>query len=202
MTEAQTVDPRQDEAHAQTQPQQSERPQGHEVQETHDEVEPGERREPNEPTQPDSRGQWRDRAKLAEREIRELKQELEAVGADLREARESLEASERRQRIERELAREEALDVEALTLLTQAALASGDASDGDIKSAVSELKRRKPHLFGVGERQPALGAFRAGAMSPADDRGLNTALETARREAGGTGDRRDLLRYLRLKRSA
>lgn len=201
MTEAQTVDPRQDEAQAQTHPQQqSERPQDHESHEFHETHEIDDRREPNEPTQPDSPGRWRDRAKLAEREIRELKQELESVGADLREARESLEASERRQRIERELAREEALDVEALTLLTQAALASGDGSDDDIKSAVSELKRKKPHLFGV--RDPGLGAFRAGAMSPADDRGLNTVLETARREASGTGDRRDLLRYLRLKRSA
>lgn len=116
--------------------------------------------------------------------------QLAAARADLAAAREALGASERRRQIERALSEADTLDVEAAALLTEAAVAS--MSEPDVPAAVADLQRTRPHLF---RQRTSLG----GAMSEHID--PPGAIDQAAR-AAGTGDKRALLRYLRLRRAA
>ncbi|MEX2218353.1 MAG: hypothetical protein WD749_06290 [Phycisphaerales bacterium] len=122
----------------------------------------------------------------------ELEAQLREAQASLGQAREALDASERRRAIEREVAREGAIDVEAAALLTEAAVAGMEGAD--LRAAVAELRRTKPFLF----RAPA-PAVRSGAMAGAADEPA-PALDDAATAARESGDRRLLLRYLRMKR--
>lgn len=110
----------------------------------------------------------------------------------LAQAREALGAAERKRTIDRELASQGALDLETAALLTEAAVAANPQAD--IAAAVADLKRRKPFLFARPRRASAM----AGAAPPDD----SAPLDAAAAEARTTGDRRYLLRYLRLKRTA
>lgn len=108
----------------------------------------------------------------------------------LTQAREALDASERKRQIERELTAQGTLDLDTAALLTETAVAG--MKQTDINAAVTDLKRRKPFLF----RPPPTRA--ASAMSshaePAEP------LSSAAIEARDSGDRRALLSYLRLRR--
>jgi len=120
--------------------------------------------------------------------VTELEGKLAAAERSLGESREALDAAERRREIERELARQGALDIETAALLTETAVAGMDKADA--KTAIGELKRSKPFLF----RAPA----RASAMSGAVE--AESGLESAAAAARESGDRRALLRYLRMRR--
>lgn len=115
--------------------------------------------------------------------VSKLQTELEA-------ARSALAESERRRSLERELVRQRAIDLEAALLLTEASVSQ--MSDVDAARAVADLRRSKPYLFEAARPQ-------AGVMGASpDERG--SAAESAAQEARGTGDRKALLRYLRMKR--
>jgi hypothetical protein len=109
----------------------------------------------------------------------------------LAQAREALDAAERKHAIERELWAQGALDVETAALLTEAAVAGLSAPDA--RAAVADLKRRKPFLF---RTPPSAAGAMAGHAAAAG------TLDQAAADARDSGDRRALLRYLRLKRSA
>jgi hypothetical protein len=109
----------------------------------------------------------------------------------LAQAREALDAAERKHSIERELWAQGALDLETAALLTSATVAG--MSTPDVRSAVADLKRRKPFLFRVAAGSG--GAMSGHAEAPG-------ALDQAASDARESGDRRALLRYLRLKRGA
>jgi len=108
----------------------------------------------------------------------------------LAQAREAVDASERKRQIERELWQEGAVDVETAAMLTEAAVAGMEKAD--VRAAVGELKKRKPFLF---RGSPARGAA-AGMGGKVEGDGLAAAAAEARE----SGDRRALLRYLRLRR--
>lgn len=133
------------------------------------------------------------RAAEAERRAEALASRLAETERALAEAREALDASERRRQIEREVARAEALDVEAAVLLTEAAIAHMD--EVDVAQAVAELKRNRPYLF------RSNGRLRASAMSAHVAPGRGELVEAAER-ARSSGDRGELMRYLRLRRAA
>lgn len=119
----------------------------------------------------------------------DLASQLAATEQLLSQAREALDAAERKRQIERELWQEGAVDVETAAMLTEAAVAG--MKPGDVRAAVTELKKRKPFLF----RAPsARGSGVMGGQSPGD------GLAEAAAQARDTGDRRALLRYLRLRR--
>lgn len=120
----------------------------------------------------------------------ELQSQVQSLTRTLEDTREALEESKRRRLIERELSTQGAIDLETTSLLTEAALTG--AQDPDIQAAITDLKRRKPFLF----RPPA--AQRTSAMS--GEIAPAPALDDAALEARRTGDRRALLRYLRLRR--
>ena len=113
--------------------------------------------------------------------------------AELREQNarlvEQMAAIERRQRIDQLLIEADAVDLEAARLLTEHAVAQMD--DADVAEAVADLRRHKPYLF----RRVSEGV---GSMSPRirDGGAVDEAADAAMR----SGDRRDLLRYLRMRR--
>ncbi len=112
--------------------------------------------------------------------------ELEAALAD---ARRTLESAERTRDLEGRLRDAGAVDLETALLLAERALEA--AGEADPAGIVDDLARDKPFLFLSGP------ASAGAAMAPQAAR--NVALESARDEAM-RGDRRALLRYLRLRR--
>ncbi|UCD74699.1 MAG: hypothetical protein JSV91_13035 [Phycisphaerales bacterium] len=136
---------------------------------------------------------YRKRAQAAEKIASDLQQELAAKEADLAQRRRDLEELQLRQEIDELLIEAEVVDLETGRLLTELAAAATD--EPDVEQAVAELQRRKPFLF---RRSPRS----SGALSPRaeGDDPLQHRLEDAAAEAGITGRRQDLLRYLRLRR--
>lgn len=136
---------------------------------------------------------YRKRAQAAEQQLDELKQQCRSLQQSLDEATQQVTQSERRRQIDQMLVESEAIDLEAARLLTEAAIEQMD--DADVQLAVSELRRRRPYLF-----RSAASQHPGGSMSPKPRRGghqLSDAAETA----SVSGDRRDLLRYLRMRRT-
>jgi hypothetical protein len=137
---------------------------------------------------------WRTRAAQAEDKLREVEGKLAASEASLTQSRHALDAAERRRTIERELLNADTVDLEAGTLLTEAAVAA--MPKPDVPAAVADLRKRKPFLF----RSGGNGTTRASAMSPAAAP-TTIDLEDAASQARTAGDRHSLLRYLRLRRA-
>ncbi len=119
-----------------------------------------------------------------------MEAQLAHAQQELARAREALDASERRRRIERELTQEGVIDLETAVLLADATI--GANPDADVRAAVQDIKRRKPFLFRFAPR-PA-------SMAPRETHNPAAALESAARQARASGDRGSLLSYLRLKR--
>lgn len=115
--------------------------------------------------------------------------ELERARGELKDARGLVEKLERRQRIDELLAESDAVDLEAARLLTEAAVQMMD--EPDLRMAVEDLRRHRPYLF----RQRHKRGSVMGARRESGER-----LEVEGEKARESGDRRTLLRYLRLKR--
>ena len=135
--------------------------------------------------------QWQDRAQRAERSLAELADRLAESESSLEQARHAIDAVEQRRRIERALEEAHALDLETATILTAAAIEGMD--EPDVAIAVRDLQRRKPFLF---RTRLTRASVMSAADVPREDSVLGEVAETARR----TGDRHELLRYLRMKR--
>jgi hypothetical protein len=133
---------------------------------------------------------YRRRAQAAEQQLTDLQRQLGEASQALQETREQLEAAERRQRIDQLLIESEAIDLEAARLLTEAAVSQMD--EADVADAVAELRQRKPYLFRNRRSVGGMGARGTG--------GTHLQLDEAARQASFSGDRRDLLRYLRMRR--
>ncbi|MBL8760369.1 MAG: hypothetical protein JNL50_03620 [Phycisphaerae bacterium] len=132
---------------------------------------------------------WRRRAIAAEERLADLEKQLD-------QARSAIGQAEQRARLEREAQAMNAVDVETVVLLAQAALAGMDAPD--VGAALRDLKRRKPFLFRAAPSTAPSAASMAGDAGDPGDAHLARALEEART----SGDRQALLRYLRLRRNA
>lgn len=124
---------------------------------------------------------------------------LEAKVSELEKAlslsRESLDAAERRHQIDLALVEAEAIDLETARLLTELAVQAMDSKD--VRAAVNELKSRKGFLFR--SSSPTSGRNR-GAMGAREHTGNGSTLRSAAEAAAASGDRGDLLRYLRARR--
>lgn len=136
---------------------------------------------------------YRKRAQTAEQQIDQLNERLREVGARLDEAHKTIDGLERRAQVDALLLEADAVDLETTRLLTERAVK--EMQEPDVKRAVEDLRRHKPYLFrGRTDHGPS-------AMSPSvQDHGHDPA-EVAAQDAARSGDRRDLLRYLRLRRS-
>lgn len=132
-----------------------------------------------------------ERARIAEARVAELEHALA-------EARETLDAVERRHRIDTALIEADAIDLDTARLLTEMAVA--DMPDADIAAVIAELQRDKPFLFRHAmHRRAAPTTAAAGASLPAPS---PDPVRDAAHEAAATGNRRALLRYLRARRTA
>lgn len=133
--------------------------------------------------------QWRVRALAAEERVSKLEKELAQCQKLLTEAREAIDAAERRNEIERELVRQGAIDLETTVMLSEAAVAA--MPKADVQAAVADLRRRKPFLF----RTPRGSAMASVGSTAGADESLGLAAQ-----ARVSGDRASLMRYLRSKR--
>jgi hypothetical protein len=134
---------------------------------------------------------WQERAQTAETQLAEAQQRLSSIDSELASARETVAALERRQKIDALLSESDAIDLDAARLLTEAAVAQMDAPD--LKLAVEDLRRHKPYLFR--HRRAADSAASAAQLEDTPE------AEQAAQRAAATGQRNDLLRYLRLRRN-
>lgn len=135
----------------------------------------------------------RRRAQEAEAQAIALQDRVVELEKVLAEARSAMDAIERRQQIDLALLEADAIDLESARLLTELAL--GQMDDSDIHAAVNELRQRKPFMFNA--RRSRLGSAMSGTPRQAADSLADVAEEAAR-----TGDRKALLRYLQIRRSA
>jgi hypothetical protein len=133
---------------------------------------------------------YRKRAQSAEQELGEARQQVAALQRQIDESRQTVTALERRQKIDALLTDSDAIDLEAARLLTEISVSQMD--EPDVAAAVGELRRQKPYLFRhrPGPNDSAMGQ----RLEPAAPEAL------AAERAVTTGDRRDLMDYLRLKR--
>ncbi len=140
---------------------------------------------------------WKARAEEAEERVAGLEARAAELEASLAGANEMISTVERRGEIDRELTAARAVDLETARLLTEATISEMD--EPDVAVAVRELCERKPFLFAC--RRGGSGA--GSAMSPASEaaRG-NDGLDAMARRARSSGDRGELLRYLRVRRGS
>ena len=141
---------------------------------------------PSEPTAGDANHRD-DLARKLARES-EAKQQLER---QLAEAQQTITSLERRQKIDALLSESDAVDLEAARLLTELSVSQMDQPD--VAAAVRELRRSRPYLFR--HRSAPTDSAMGARVEPISDDAL------AAERAAATGDRRDLLNYLRLRRS-
>lgn len=134
---------------------------------------------------------YRRRAQVAEKQLEALASKLREAEEKLKHSREEMGRLERRQKVDRLLAESEAIDLEAARLLTEAAVEGME--EPDVEAAVADLKRHKPYLFR--QRGPLRLAMGARTLTGSQERADEVA-----EEARMSGNRRDLLRYLRLRR--
>lgn len=135
---------------------------------------------------------YRKRAQTAEQQLEKLRGELDETQGRLAEADQAIEGLERRQKVDALLTEADAIDLEAARLLTERAVSEMDQAD--IELAVNDLRRHKPYLFRHRPAHPAT------TMAPSIEHQGHDPAEQAAEQASQTGDRRDLLRYLRLRR--
>ncbi|MEQ8318211.1 MAG: hypothetical protein RIE77_05550 [Phycisphaerales bacterium] len=138
------------------------------------------------------------REALAERTqmASDLADQLRARDAQLEDLRQRSARLERRGAIERGLAQAGAIDTESLALLVESRL-EGD-EDATPARVIGQLQRERPALF---RSSPT----RASAMSPSHpSQGApgRAVVDRARDDARATGDRRALMKYLRLRRNS
>lgn len=135
---------------------------------------------------------YRKRARAAEQELSTLQSQFDETQQRVEQAEQTIDALERRQRIDALLAEADTIDLDAARLLTEVAVQSMDTPD--VTEAVDDLRRHKPYLFRQGAEDP--GGL---ALAPRFDE-LDDPMAQAAEQAQHSGDRRDLLRYLRLRR--
>ncbi len=137
-------------------------------------------------------GPYRMRAKMAEDRVRELHDQLHALQGRLEEADRTIGQLERRSQIDSLLAESKAIDLDAARVLVEHSVSQAD--EPDVSAVVSELKAKKPYLF----RRSVQAS--GSTMSAKLDDEITEPLSMAAGRAMRSGDRYDLLQYLRMKR--
>ena len=141
-------------------------------------------------------------------QLDELTTRLTDLQRQLEESRQTVTALERRQKIDALLADSDAVDLDAARLLTEVAV--GQMDEPDLAAAVEDLQRHKPWLFR--SRPPEVSPPERGDSVIGNGGGGATAMGArlddpdphhhAAAHAAATGNRRDLMDYLRQRRSS
>tara|TARA_R110000868_G_scaffold119469_2_gene317005 strand:+ start:348363 stop:348872 length:510 start_codon:yes stop_codon:yes gene_type:complete len=136
---------------------------------------------------------WKARAAEAEEKLAVCEARVADLERELAEANDAVVSTQRRGDIERELTAARAVDLETACLLTEATI--GEMDDPDVAVAVRELKSRKPFLFSC-----ATHGTHGSVMSSQAGSGGGGGLGRMASSARSSGDRNELLRYLRARR--
>ena len=137
---------------------------------------------------------WKARAEEAEAQVEQLQAKVGELETALEQAAETISHVERRGEIDRELTSAKAMDLETARMLTEAVI--GEMDEPDVSIAVRELCDRKPFLFACKRHGQSGGV----SMSPAARFGGDEELDGMASRARSSGDRSELLRYLRARR--
>lgn len=133
---------------------------------------------------------YRKRAQTAEQQLGELRDRFTQLQTQLDDSQQTISSLERRQKIDALLTESDAIDLDAARLLTEISVSHMD--EPDVASAVEELRRQKPYLFR--KRTGTIDSVMSAHVESASPE------QVAAERAASTGDRRDLLDYLRLRR--
>ena len=136
---------------------------------------------------------WKSRAMEAEEKLAACEARLGELTDELDSANAAVVSTQRRGDIERELTAARAVDLETACLLTEVTISEMD--EPDVSVAVRELKSRKPFLFSCGVHGSSGGAAMSSQVGSGGS-GLGKMASSAR----SSGDRNELLRYLRARR--
>lgn len=149
--------------------------------------------------------EWKERAAEAEQELEEAQRRLAEVERELGAAKAMVQELELAQEIDAQLVRAQAVDVETARLLVQNQL--GQMESPDVGRAVSEVRASKGFLFATADGMAggvSVGRGTAHGLSASATSGLSASsahlIDQAAEEARRSGDRRALLRYLRIRR--
>ena len=139
---------------------------------------------------------WKNRAQEAQEELDAARARITQLESELGNANDAVKQVERRSAIDLELTAAKAVDLETARLLTEAAIDQMDAPD--VSVAVRDLCDRKPFLFackshGVHSKGVSMIPGAQGASGVEE-------LESIASRAKVSGDRSELLRYLRVRR--
>jgi len=137
---------------------------------------------------------WKARADEAEEKVAHLEARIDELEGELVSANESVRTVERRGEIDRELTAAKTIDLETARLLTEATIEEMD--EPDVSIAVRELCDRKPFLFACKKH----GVHRGVSMGPIGVHEGQDKLDSMASSARSSGDRSELLRYLRVRR--
>ena len=166
-------------------------PSGPDEPETHEPETHGTDDEPGALPEPADESEWRERAAAAELQALAMADRLAAVEAAAEDLRRMVGDGERARRVDRELLVAGVVDLDAARALVEA-----HTNDGaTVLEAVSRVRERRPLLFSARGR----GGVRATSL-PAGERESGGTLGEVAEAARETGDRRILLRYLRMRR--
>ncbi|MCK4999024.1 MAG: hypothetical protein KAS23_05800 [Anaerohalosphaera sp.] len=138
---------------------------------------------------------YRKRAQLAENQLSELTEKLATVTGEKEGLKDKLGAIELDQKLSGKLVSAGVNDLEAGLLIAKKRLEDDGSSDVD--SVVEHLRKEKEYLFAGGERLKLAG-MTSGVKEKASSG--RTVLERAGRAAAGSGSRRDVQEYLRVRR--
>lgn len=137
---------------------------------------------------------WKAKAQEAQEQLGLLQARVSELEAALADADETIAQVQRRAQIDQELTAARAVDLETARLLTQAAVAEMD--EPDVTLAVRELCERKPFLFACSS------SGHAGVSMSPQSTGIGAhSLDAMATRARGSGNRAELLRYLRARRT-
>jgi len=126
--------------------------------------------------------------------VDELLAEVAALRGELADAKSAAEKAGRRAEIEGVLTAAGAIDLEITTPLVEDVL--GSMENGDVGKAVREVRASKRFLF----RATGGGGSGRGSVMAGQPAGGGVGLEDLAGDAKSSGDRSDLLRYLRARR--
>ena len=132
------------------------------------------------------------RASALERRVVELE-------AELRSAREALMKAELRTEMDAALIGARSLDLETGRLVLEHEL--GQMDEPDVEAALARVQASKPFLF-AGDGGARGGSGSTAMAAGVDAAGAGADLERLAAGIRETGDRRELMRYLRLRRGA
>jgi uncharacterized protein YhaN len=140
---------------------------------------------------------YRKRAQSAENKVEALAEQLAQAESRVCEMAEQLQGLQIEQKLMRKLAAAGAVDLETAVLIAKAGVEGKEKADLD--GVVEQLRKEKQYLF-AGQTGVGMTVKRTAG---AKDRVQNsqTVLEKAAKEAAVTGNRTDLQKYLKLRRS-